>query len=165
MPNKIIFLDVDGVLNNYNMIKDGRYTLDQTHDWKNCGWIDDLCVARLKFLVDLTGADVVLSSTWRLNMEHDHTKRLLEVFKENGINCIGRTPSFLDRTRGREIMDYVKKKMKKGTTFVIIDDEVPDIAPWFSDSCVVYVKNGLFSGGLQIEHVERAFKILNREWK
>ena len=53
---RLIFLDVDGVLNN-------EHTRTTTHD----GWcfVDDYLVERLGRLVRESGAKIVLSSTWR----------------------------------------------------------------------------------------------------
>lgn len=51
---KIIFLDIDGCLNNKNT------------DWSNDGWgLDSYCVLLLHRILEATGAEVVLSSSWR----------------------------------------------------------------------------------------------------
>jgi predicted mannosyl-3-phosphoglycerate phosphatase (HAD superfamily) len=49
---KIIFLDIDGVLNNYNTLGEGL-------NWESNA------VKILKRIIKETGAKVVLSSTWR----------------------------------------------------------------------------------------------------
>lgn len=55
---KIIFLDIDGVLNSADH-------LDHT---KHCNGYSDISPKKVKLLkkiVDRTGAEIVLSSTWR----------------------------------------------------------------------------------------------------
>lgn len=54
MTNKIIFLDVDGVLNSHAALNGGVY----------CG-MDPKCVLALNYLLEKTEAKVVLSSAWR----------------------------------------------------------------------------------------------------
>ena len=58
---KVIFLDVDGVLNTkYSKSRCGRFI-----------GIDKDKVAQLKRIVDETDAEIVLSSTWRLGYNKD----------------------------------------------------------------------------------------------
>ena len=55
---KVIFLDIDGVLNSeeyYESFPDGEFIPP----------IDPVCVERLKRIVDRTGAKLILSSSWR----------------------------------------------------------------------------------------------------
>ena len=53
---KVIFLDIDGVLNNQTLLY--HYGLD---------YIDGDMVELLKHVVSATGAEIVLSSSWRLD--------------------------------------------------------------------------------------------------
>ena len=55
---KIIFLDIDGVLNSMDYF-------EQTKDCKGYTEINPEKVKLLKEIVDRTGAEIVLSSTWR----------------------------------------------------------------------------------------------------
>ena len=76
---KLIFLDVDGVLN--------RDTTEQH--------FEDDCLGALKYLVDKTGARIVLSSTWRYTEETRESVRAK--LKEKGImapedDFLGYTP-------------------------------------------------------------------------
>lgn len=56
---KVLFLDVDGVLNNENSFRLAHTSMN----------VDGDCVLRLKRVIDATGAEIVLSSTWRLLRE------------------------------------------------------------------------------------------------
>jgi len=62
---KIIFLDIDGVLNSLKY--DRNRTVKQ-------GNIDETRLPLLKKLVDETGALIVLSSSWRKHWEMDRDK-------------------------------------------------------------------------------------------
>ena len=54
---KVIFLDIDGVLNS------GAY--DRRRNWNELTDIDESRLPLVKQIVDQTGAVIVLSSTWR----------------------------------------------------------------------------------------------------
>jgi len=76
---KIIFLDVDGVLNH-----------SKTPEWENATSNDVLdieCVVELDRIITFTGAKIVVSSSWRLNP--DKCKRLTSY---PITNIIGSTP-------------------------------------------------------------------------
>ena len=62
---KIIFLDIDGVLNSV------RYDCQRTIDQGN---IDETRLQLIKKLVDATEARIVLSSSWRKHWEKDISK-------------------------------------------------------------------------------------------
>lgn len=125
---KVIFLDVDGVLNNQN-------TPIRWED-KTLLMNDPTCVFFLNRLVDRTGAELVLSSSWR----HDPNWR--QNLKDNGV-----IKDFLDRTptknvgnetqRGLQINAWLSEhpEVKK---FAIIDDNnwmLPDqLASFFKTS-------------------------------
>lgn len=62
MGRKVIFLDVDGVINSgNNQLRNAR--LKRTCETM---YFNPVCMKLLKELVESTGADLVLSSTWRL---------------------------------------------------------------------------------------------------
>lgn len=110
MPNlKIIFLDIDGVLNNaYTKEKFAGFTgidvrlRDMFLDW----WRD-------------RDYDIVLSSSWRISSTHGD---FLQHLKDNGLIWMGETPYFKGIGRGWEIQDYLKGM---DCTYVILDDMGP----------------------------------------
>jgi len=119
MPMKIIFLDIDGVLNSRNTT---RMT-----SWGST-FVEDALIRNLKHVIDETGAEVVLSSNWRydrddpsLNMEF---LELRDELARYGICFYGFTPELHDR--GKDIDQWVKEHPKT-TNFVILDDK-KDIA-------------------------------------
>lgn len=118
---KVIFLDIDGVLNNENHIinlvtalgeKQYYELLDRIKgtpfDYESCNL--------LKMLVDKTGAEVVLSSTWRLN-----PKGIEILEKYTDIKVSGATPK-LDTIRGKEIKEYLDNH-NEVVNYVILDDD------------------------------------------
>lgn len=83
---KIIFLDVDGVL-----CINGR--------------LNNECTRYLKQIIDITNANVVLSSNWRLSDKF--YDRIYNHLKEFGISIYGVTNNFND-DRALEILFWVK---------------------------------------------------------
>ena len=110
--NNIIFLDIDGVLNNYSLIR--NYGLD---------YIDNDMVKILKNIVNITNSKIVLSSTWRKKA----TDRLLvkSSLALEGMNFIDCTSvrSFDDRCD--EINDWLIANKETVFNFIILDDD-PD---------------------------------------
>lgn len=88
---KIIFLDIDGVLNSTKYDRERK---------QNDGNIDITRLALLKRLVDSTNAKIVLTSTWRKFWESD--KKIISktgaeidrVFASQGLEIFDKTPFF-----------------------------------------------------------------------
>ena len=107
--NKLIFLDIDGVLNCHT-----------TKERYGCFLgIDQKLIKIFNEIIKKTQAKVVLSSTWRL----DNNWR--EVMKKNGLQCefIDRTPHLSDGLycRGFEINKWLSEN--KVDKYCIIDDD------------------------------------------
>lgn len=128
---KLIFLDVDGVLNSqkyFSKIK-GDMSVDQTRRF-----FDPEAVKNLNDITDKTGAKIVISSTWRKTRT---LEELQELFKEVGITgeVIGKTPQLYFKgpnggsrsvPRGVEIKEWLEQNGIKPHLFrsyVIIDDD------------------------------------------
>lgn len=108
MNDFIIFLDVDGVLNQ----------LQRNY------FIDVDCVERLAILVNKLNAKIVLSSTWRFGYSNTgkcspQVEKLKVIFDRYNIKIVGRTPNLGDR--GAEINKYIKDKDIK--RYIVIDDD------------------------------------------
>ena len=115
MPrNNIIFLDVDGVLNNAYSMMGGPLVL-----------FDPATVNRLKQIVTFTNARIVLSTAWRLSA---HMKKLLLTeLEKKGIKkskTIGQTPdlSIINKKREDEILWWVCTNKDKIKKWVAVDD-------------------------------------------
>jgi hypothetical protein len=148
---KIIFLDIDGVLNNLDSlrfprtrIKTSRHSYTAAHP---------SCVQALNQITDSTGARIVISSTWRgIGLEV-----LFEIFHQWGIAglTVGYTPLW-DRAfeRGDEIANWLSRHLEV-ESFVILDD----------GDDMGHLRHRLvqtnFEVGLTREDADRAIAILN----
>jgi HAD domain in Swiss Army Knife RNA repair proteins len=102
---KIIFLDIDGVLNCENAYRSGecRYTEwtnhrgDKDHHQSFCSWSKEL----LNKLIDETNAKIVISSTWR-SSGIEFMKSVWELEGMSG-EIIGLTPNFRGEVDGYTI--------------------------------------------------------------
>lgn len=153
---KVLFLDIDGVLNSGNYIKrlDGRFD-DPKYQ------IDPDAVVRLNAITDLTGCKIVVSSTWRIAfIRHptplDALQRCLRAYDITG-EVIGMTPDKVNcvrNCRGKEIQSWLDDHYNEVEKFVIIDD----------DSDMGRLKNHLiktlFADGIQDTHVRKIVEIL-----
>lgn len=104
---KIIFLDIDGVL------VTGKYSRKQydEKDWKRDAYgdaFDPTAVAALTTLIASTGADLVISSTWR----HSGIVALREMWEKRKLpgQILDVTPGSAARFRGLEIDAWLKTK-------------------------------------------------------
>ncbi len=118
--HKIIFLDIDGVL---NVIEQGR----DKYGSKFHKHFED----NLRYIVETTGAKIVISSTWKA----DGLEKLQEMWKErnlagqviditpNEVDVVNRgTCEFYDLVdRGFEIQQYIDDHQI--TSYVILDDD------------------------------------------
>jgi len=120
---KIVFLDIDGVLNSGEHFKSG---LDQSLRMQDKAWwmemLDPAAIALLNGLLDRTGAKVVVSSTWRHAQEVDEIQECLEGKGFTG-KLIGATPRRGYETRGEEIQAWIDSTHHDVEAFVILDDD------------------------------------------
>lgn len=108
---KVIFLDVDGVLNS---AQDGYSIRLKT----------DSHLKLLQYIVKETGAKIVLSSSWRIGFT-PASKNLLARFKEYGLEIMDCTPELSGTCRGDEIRKWLDefKTEYDVEQFAILDDE------------------------------------------
>ena len=126
--NKIIFLDIDGVLNSQNTFIDNheyrkffvKYMNDDVNDKIIYKMLDiDLDkVFMIRDICNLTSAKVVISSTWRRSRYYPLIEERLTSL---GIPIVGVTP-FISNNRGDEIRKYLEDN--KVDDFVILDDDI-----------------------------------------
>ena len=116
---KIIFLDVDGILNIHSESYYTR-TLDKNDESRT---IEEHLVKRLMWILEQTGAVIVVSSSWRLNM--DELQRDMEDAGFTMWNLvIGKTPRI--RWRGDEIEDWISHHTDI-ENYVVLEDEIIDV--------------------------------------
>ncbi len=111
---KVIFLDIDGVLNS-----DEYYEKTRNLDIQGIeSEIDVSKIELLKKAIDITEAKVVLTSSWRYTKNALLLKDLLRKYKIN----VDSTP-YIDNKRGLEIKKWLLDNPNV-EDYVIIDDEV-----------------------------------------
>lgn len=160
---KIIFLDIDGVLNHHAFYerrhKEREQGIKVEYPYSE---IDPLSVKNLNTLISETDAKVVISSTWR-HSGLDYCKDVLEFHGFKG-DIIDITPCLRSEhcVRGNEILKWIKDnehlvgKHYKFTEYVILDDD-SDMLYWQRNNFLLIDGHvGLTMGG-----VFQAKKILN----
>ena len=122
---KIIFLDLDGV-----MCTSSCYGKGKNNKWKSY-MFDSKCVSVLNFILQETGAEIILTSDWRVTYT---LQEMREIFAHNFVLKlpIGFTPccktysgNNLEGGRADEIKEWFNLHMWKENSnikFVIIDD-------------------------------------------
>ena len=165
--NKVIFLDIDGVLNtkwwytqmNRNTPKD-KYGYD----------FDPKAVANLRRIVEETGADIVISSSWKCM----GLSEMEDMWEERNLpgKVIGLTPNSVSdellvdadidsiklfHIRGEEIKEWMARHGKQVSNYTIIDD-MDNMLP---DQQSHFVQTNP-EEGITEEDVQKTIKILNR---
>jgi len=145
--NKIIFLDVDGVLNN------GSWAMEM-YDKGIRTYRDDIlyepALERLKRIVDETNANIVVSSSWRqIPTAYKHLQEWLEMY---GMKVADITP-YVGGCRGDDITAWFNRNPGEWS-YVILDDE-DDM-----DGHMDHLVQTDFDVGLIDEDCERAISLL-----
>jgi hypothetical protein len=154
---KVIFLDIDGVMITRNSVK---YQYLHHPEDENIRF-SRRAVKNLNFLINETGAKIVISSTWRLLYT---IEELDGKFKEQGIKgeiisatSIAQFSTEEDTPRGQKIAEWLA--LNPGTqSYVIIDDDAKtDCIQFHPDNCVeTSYKDGFASE----EKLKEALQIL-----
>ena len=114
-PIRILFLDIDGVLN-------GLYTKERINGW--C-FVEDILVRRLQRIVNETGAQIVISSDWRYERNLLEFEAFLKKLNEFGMKIFGTTPVLNLKTidsRQKEIEKWFETCEVPIESFCILDD-------------------------------------------
>lgn len=158
---KIIFLDIDGVLNSK--------AYDAQRNWNEQTDIDETRLPLVKKIVDETGAKIVLCSTWREHWDRvpencdEDGVYINETFAKFGLEIYDKTPDLgLRANRPDEIKAWLNSTQETIESFVIIDDYRYG---WGSLSDNFVKTNPYFGLGLEEEHVQKAIEILIHDRK
>lgn len=154
---KVIFLDIDGVLNS-------RYS--KTHAPSGCHGLESSKLKKIYQIISATGAKVVLSSTWKSEINKNikyvtaDGKYMLNKFKYEGkFILFDKTPDAeTSLHRGKEISAwlYDHQTVEK---FVIIDDTEFNDMGYFGLLNNLVLTDGDI--GITDEDVDKAIKILS----
>ena len=176
---KVLFLDIDGVLNSENWfayriycVKNNMVNIlmnfvdtDDRNIKHKLTMLDDRAIANLNRIVEETGCKVVLSSSWRSSIESEN------IFTQNLLKLKGFKYEFYDVTprlcfndfsirRGEEIQLWMDKESEKNEieSFVILDDDDSDMLPEQTNN-FIHVDGQV---GLTDRDVFTAIEILNK---
>lgn len=157
---KIIFLDVDGVLNCHS-------TKDRVGEYTG---IDDEKVSLLKEIVDKSQAKIVLTSSWKYNWfkekelkikQDGFANRLDEKLAKEGLIIADKTEDTIPARRGEGILHYIEEQARKNIIidkYVILDDETWDYT--YEHIAHHLVQSSYYQNGLETKHVRKAIEKL-----
>lgn len=152
---RIIFQDIDGVLNNPRHFKslERVHGVGNRHLWKPSDYLDPARMALLIELQSRTCAEIIISSKWRTTWRVEQIAALLESMGLPTGAVTGATPIIPGRSRHVEIGRWLRQQVPAVDGFVILDDdEEAGVGFW---NHFVHVPNGL-----EQAHVDRALEIL-----
>ena len=113
---KIIFLDIDGVLNSKTYYK----TVDRTKkDWNR---FNPLAVEMIKRLIEEFKSSIVISSTWRFAFVKELKNELIKSGLVKYLHKDWKTPEAYPSHRGEEINLWLDNH-PEAIDYVIIDDD------------------------------------------
>lgn len=168
---KIIFLDIDGVLNTQNYIIKNherilKFYKDYEVEYKDNFKlhvdrlmldIDEEKLNILKDIVEKTNAKIVIISSWKsLGVYDEVAKRLIEM----GIPIIGKTDDEIDG-RGHGIYRYLNTH--NVIDYVILDDEI--FSDYDENLLMHFVKTSFYTDGLTDKHAKKLIKMMNNSWQ
>ncbi len=143
---KVVFLDIDGVLNTKEW--QGKMTSDTLKDEFGYAF-SPFAVANLTHIIDETGAEIVISSSWKFY----GVAKLREMWKNRNLpgTILDITPNTvsdevllnanleeieLGVCRGNEIKEWLSRHKQKVSNYVIIDD-FDDLLPEQEEHAVI----------------------------
>lgn len=161
---KVLFLDIDGVLNCvYPTPSDGNEWVD-LDEWRY--GLNPQLVARLRFIIANTDCKLVISSSWRHHTSYapyQQNRNWRDVLAEKLHRT--RDEAFAGETgydkqgrRGVEILQWLSDHPT--SSFCVVDDETVDIVPYIDNSKVVKTD---MKYGLTIEDARRIIDVLNNK--
>ena len=135
---KLIFLDIDGVLNKKTTQSPSSCVLEEKQ------------LALLAELVKKSRAKIILTSSWRLSSDEPWREPLLNA----GISVTDKTARLNGNNRQREILLYLTEHGEVDS-FVILDDQANGFGKLRGNRVLVDPRTGLTE-----ENIAKALKIL-----
>lgn len=127
---KIIFLDIDGVLNNTDALEAERCSMGEGM-WRGeltceASGFDPENVKQLKRVLEIVPAHIVISSSWRRLHTLDQLRTVFENWGISRDRILGATPQTRSGHRGKEISLWIKMFTRNGRkikNWAIVDDD------------------------------------------
>ena len=153
---KLIFLDIDGVLNCQK---------STSRSPQGFIGIDDSRVKLLRQIVDATNAKIVLISTWQKEWKTegitDMARYLLRKFKRQRLVVFSRTGKWSYEDRGQGISEWLEKFSEPVESWIVLDDEIFKDYPRYGVMPHLILTD-FYQNGLTEQHVEQAIERLGR---
>ncbi len=163
---KVIFLDIDGVLNTevyLSAVYRAIHLTNEEIDIQTCNAFrdgygqrfDPMAERALRLIIDKTDAKIVISSTWRMS----GIEEMQSMWKDRNLpgEVIDVTPCHLrTRFRGNEIKEWLDNNPHV-ESYLIIDDDSDMLEEQKSN----FIQTD-FQYGLMIKDIDMAVKILNK---
>ena len=149
MEKKCIFLDIDGVLNN---------SRTKTSILGYTG-ISNSLIKRLAKIVKETGADIILTSTWKefwMEDDNEFYPYMAKKFRQAGLRIVGKTNGPHER-RGYVAVNYAKRHGYD--KYIFLDDETFDYDELGLTDVLVLTDS---DEGLTNKDAERAIELLKK---
>ena len=149
---KVVFLDIDGVLNHYYWYRERKDKSNVSHPLSE---FDPKSVSYLNNITDTTGAKIIISSSWRFDPE------IINILRAAGVTgeIIGCTPDLYNTygslCRGKEI-DAVSNKRTDIERYIILDDDT-DME---EHQLPYFIKTNANGSGLNKTVMNKSIKIL-----
>ena len=160
---KLLFLDIDGVLNSARYAREqaltGRSKPQNRFLQRTASEIDPAAVACLNEIVRRSGARIVITSSWRLRHSLKHISRCLRKRGYDGPPLLGSTPIVPGMTRGYEVAKWFYQTLPLSLIrepFVILDDGVVD----HEKRLAKHLVQTSYEEGLTAAHVPLALALL-----
>lgn len=151
--NRVIFLDIDGVLNSEEYYKSRQRKWDG--EFRFIYDIDSTAIERLNNILDKTQAQIVLSSSWRFAPLNE----IMDSLKYKGFKYDIKYITTKERMdRGLQILKFVNENNVKD--YIVIDDEPFEIVKYIPSNQFV---NTTSDSGLLQEHVDYIIEYFNKK--
>lgn len=174
---KIIFLDIDGVLNSYGILTDSlktfarKFKMERLLSFLNSKYsfsgVEERRVRFLARIVHKTGAKVVLSTSRRggwyrdINIKNESDRQIQLLFEKYKIEVIDIIPTLSNRSRQEEIAAWISSNWCI-KNFVVLDDEDVRISNIIRTSKAKSIEGRSWENtGLKRRHINKAIKLLN----
>ena len=176
---KVIFLDIDGVLNTSETFTKRKQIFEQTGIWNL--EIDEFRVEYLKQIVDETNAKIVLSSTWKKYFENIKGKvvpscekgiMFQNILKKYNIELYDILKKGYLLTR-EELIDIWLNENPNVESFIVFDDETTHLKRFVGKELIKtsFLEDGVMlmdmddCMGLCEGHIPKAIQMLNSKVK
>lgn len=133
---KLLFLDIDGVINSvqansmFNKFRDAGKIPDHYRPYRD----DEFCPICVSNLINITkefdDLKIVISSSWRIGTTLEQLQDYLEPLGISRDLIIDKTPYFPGEERGYEIFYWLKENNHTETKYVVLDDDSDMTLVW-----------------------------------